>query len=29
MKIQMRSGNQRRHYTNICKVKIMIVRQTM
>ena len=29
MKIQIRSGNGRRHYTSLCKIKIMIVRPTM
>ena len=28
MKIQMRGGNGRKHYTSLCKVKIMIVRPT-
>ena len=29
MKIQFRSENTRMHYMNLCKIKIMIVRQTI
>ena len=27
MKIQMRSGSGRKHYANLCKAKIMVIRQ--